>query len=97
MEESTVLYEYNEDLTVNSRTAGTHRKRRHVSQACYIFLSHDVDVSSWFGQTNSKHLLTDIQDWIGFLCYQCAYCNHIEQQFPVVESNIFRVFDEIRY
>ena len=38
MEESTVLYEYEEDLTVNSRTTGTHRKRRHVSQAFYILL-----------------------------------------------------------
>ena len=43
MEESTVLYEYDEDLTVNSRTAGAHRKRRHVSKAYYIFLSHDFE------------------------------------------------------
>ena len=36
MEESTVLYEYDEDLTLNSRAAGAHRKTRHVSQAYYI-------------------------------------------------------------
>ena len=48
MEESTVLYEYDVDQTVNSRTAGAHRKRRHVSQAYYIFLSHDFEVSCCF-------------------------------------------------
>ena len=84
MEEGTVLYEYDEDLTVNSRTAGAHRKRRRVSQAYYIFLRHDFEVSYWFGQTNSNYLLTGIQDWLGFLCYQCGHCNHMEQQFPVV-------------
>ena len=79
MEESTVLYEYDEDLTVISRTAGAHRKKRHVSQAYYIFLSHDFEVSCWFGQTDSKHLLTGIQDWLGSLCYQCGHCSHKEQ------------------
>ena len=97
MEEITVLYEYDEDLTVNARTAGANRKRRHVSQAYYIFLSHDFEVSCWFGQTDSKHLLTGIQVWLGSLCYQCGHCNHKEQQFPVVESNILRVFDEKGY
>ena len=63
MEDSTVLYEYDEDLTVNSRNAGAHWKRRHVSQAYYIFLIRDFEVSCWFGQTNSKHFVTGIQDW----------------------------------
>ena len=97
MEESTVLYEYDEDLTVNSRTAGAHRKRRHVFQAYYIFLNDDFDVFCWFGQTDSKHILTGIQDWLGSLCYQCCHCNHKGQHFPVVESNILRVFDEKGY
>ena len=71
MEESTVFYEYDENLhvTVNWRTAGAHRKRRYVSIACYIFLSHHYDGSSWFGQTDSKHSLTGIQDWLGSICY----------------------------
>ena len=34
---STVLYEYDEDLTANWRTARAHRTRHHVSQAYYIF------------------------------------------------------------
>ena len=65
MEESTVLNEYDDDLTVNSRTTGAHRKTRQVSQAYYICLSHDFDVSCWFRQTDSKHLLTGIKDWLG--------------------------------
>ena len=97
MEESTVLYEYDGDLTVDSRTAWAHRKRHNVSQAYYIFLSHDFDVSCWFRQTDSKHLLTGIHDWLGSLCYQCGHYNHMEQKFPVVESNILRVFDEKGY
>ena len=34
-----------------------------VPQVYYIFLSHDVDVFCWFGQTDLKHSLTGIQDW----------------------------------
>ena len=41
MEESTVLYDYDEDLTVNERTTGANRKRRYLSQAYYISLRHD--------------------------------------------------------
>ena len=97
MEESTVLYEYDEDLTVDSRMEGAHRKRRLVCQAYYIFLSHDFEVFCWFGQTDSKHLLTGIQDWLGSISYQCGHCNHKEQQFPVFVSYIPRVFDEKGY
>ena len=91
MEESTVLYEYDEDLTVNSRTAGAHRKRRHVSQAYYIFLSLKSLTSR-----SPAGSVKQIQN-IYSLCSQCGHCNHKEQQFPVVESNILRVFDEKGY
>ena len=62
---STVSYGYDEDLIVNWRTTEDRRRRHcvHVSQAYYIFLSHDFDVFSWFGQTDLKHSLTGIQDW----------------------------------
>ena len=45
MAESTVLYEYYEDLTVNLRTTGARRTRHRVSQA--YSLSQDFDVFFW--------------------------------------------------
>ena len=56
----TILYEYDGDLTVNSRTTRAHRTIHRVSHAYYISLSHDVDDSCWFCQTCSKHLPTGI-------------------------------------
>ena len=38
MKESTALNEYDEDLTVNSRTAGAHRKRRHECISGFFYL-----------------------------------------------------------
>ena len=80
--------ECDEELPVNWRTAGVHRTRHHVSQACYISSSHDGDVSCWFCQTDSKHLPTGIQGWLDSICCQCDHWNHMEQQVQAVVSSV---------
>ena len=81
----------------NWRTARAHRTRHHVPQAYYISSSRGLDVSCWFCQTDSKHLMTGIQDWLDSLCCQCDHCNHMEQQFPAVISSVLPVSDEKGY
>ena len=47
--EYVVSYGYDEDLIVNWRTAEDRQRRHCVSQAYYIFLSHDFDVFYLWG------------------------------------------------
>ena len=63
---STVSYGYDEDLIVNWLTAEDRRRRHCVSQAYYIFSSHDFDVFCWFGQNRFK----TFTDWT--LCTTCV-------------------------
>ena len=64
MKESTVLYEYDEGLILSSRTAGAHRKGCHVSQACYISLSHDFEVFRSYSELLSKFGAISFQEYV---------------------------------